>query len=163
MLFVKFSWDPYPAKVYVALPEHSGMLMGIRRSVVPLICFKIVELHLPERVLRQYGIAQGILPECNTNAHLHRSNIMDLVPKNWSDINARHITLWDQRQEYLRQSISVDQENVSLRCLIIYPGFYRSLVVGGIHDMLLLQRSTHPCTYDDYIRKYYLLYEIKYL
>lgn len=112
MLFVKFSWDPYPAMAYATLPEHSGMLVGTWRSAVPLVCFDIVELHLPERVLRQYGMVQGIPPECNTDAHLHRSNRMGPVSKNWSDINARHIALWDQRQEYLRQSISIDQAGV---------------------------------------------------
>ena len=130
MLFVKFCWNPYPTTAYAALSEHSGMLMGTWGSAIPLICFDIVELHLPERVLCQYGMVRyRAFLQCNTDAHLHRSNRIGPVPKNLSDINARHIALRDQRHKYLRQSISIDQAN-SLRRLIIYPGSYRSLIVG---------------------------------
>ena len=137
-------WDLYPATAYAALPKHSGILTGTWRSAVLLICFNIVEVHLLKHILRRYGMVQGIPQECNTNAHLHRSNIMGLVPKNWNDINALHIALWDQRQEYLRQSILIDKANGVSRRLIIYPSSYRSLVVGWLHDMLFLQPSTHP-------------------
>ena len=81
MLFVKFSWNPYPAMAYTALPEHSGMLTGTWRSAVPLICFDIIELHLPEHALHQYSMVQGIPLECNTDSHLHRSNRMGPVPE----------------------------------------------------------------------------------
>ena len=42
---------PLPTEAYAALPQHSRILSGAWRASVPLICFDIVEVHLPERVL----------------------------------------------------------------------------------------------------------------
>ena len=42
------------------------------RSVCPLICYYIVEYHLPNRVMRQFGILQSCPPEyINTSHELH--------------------------------------------------------------------------------------------
>ena len=43
----------YPADAYAAVLEHSGIQSDAWRASVPLICFDIVEVHLPKRVLRQ--------------------------------------------------------------------------------------------------------------
>ncbi|XP_057516734.1 serine/threonine-protein phosphatase 7 long form homolog [Amaranthus tricolor] len=68
----QFLWDPYPAEAYAAVPEHSGIHSGAWRASVPLICFDIVEVHLPERVMHQYGLVQGIPPPCDTEPRLHQ-------------------------------------------------------------------------------------------
>ena len=90
------------------MPQHSGILSGVWRASVPLICFDIVEVHLPERVLRQFGMVQGIPPPCDTEAELHQSSRKGREARNWLDINARHIARWDHRLELLVQGAPID-------------------------------------------------------
>ncbi|XP_057539301.1 serine/threonine-protein phosphatase 7 long form homolog [Amaranthus tricolor] len=103
----QFLWDPYPPEAYAALPQHSGILSGAWRASVPLICFDIVEVHLPERVLRQFGMVQGIPPPCDTEAELHHSR-KGQEPKNWLEVNWRHVARWEHRLELLAQGASID-------------------------------------------------------
>ncbi|XP_021739853.1 serine/threonine-protein phosphatase 7 long form homolog [Chenopodium quinoa] len=48
-------WQPYTEAVMDRLPEICRSDMHIWRSRAPLICFDVVEFHLPDRVLRQFG------------------------------------------------------------------------------------------------------------
>ena len=65
-------------------------------AYVPLILFNIVEVHLPERVLRQYGLVQGIPPPYDTKPELHLISRKNQGTTNWTEINWRHITRWDR-------------------------------------------------------------------
>lgn len=43
------------------------------RSVCPLICFYVIEHHIPSRVMRQFGVLQDVLPDnVDTNKELHK-------------------------------------------------------------------------------------------
>ena len=53
------------------LPAISLVDQEIWRTMSPLICFDIVEWHRPERVLRQFGLQQGIPPSCSIELDLH--------------------------------------------------------------------------------------------
>ncbi|XP_057548033.1 protein MAIN-LIKE 2-like [Amaranthus tricolor] len=46
-------------------------------------------------------ILQGIPPPCDTLADLHHSSRKGREPKNWLEINWRHVARWDQRLELL--------------------------------------------------------------
>ena len=74
---------------------------------MPLICFDIVEVHLPERVLRQYGLVQGIPPPCDTEPQLHQISRKNQGAANWMEINWRHIARWDGRLELLAQGAPI--------------------------------------------------------
>ena len=65
-------------------------------------------MHLPERVLRQFGMVQGIPPPCDTEVELHHSSRKGWEPKNWLEINWRHIARWDHRLELLAQGAPID-------------------------------------------------------
>ena len=75
---------------------------------MPLICFNIVEVHLPERVLRQYGLVQGIPPLCDTKPVLYLILRKNQGTTNWMEINWRQITRWDRRLELLAQGAPID-------------------------------------------------------
>lgn len=69
------TWQPYNrAEVqYMELNEQCMVDAELWRSVCPLICFFVVEYHLPCRVKRQFGIIQEFpLEYHNTNQHLHK-------------------------------------------------------------------------------------------
>ena len=75
---------------------------------MPLICFDIVEVHLPERVLCQYGLVQGILLPFHAELELHLISRKNQGTTNWMEINWRHITRWDRRLELLLQGAPID-------------------------------------------------------
>ena len=106
-------WDPYPADAYAAVPDHSGIQSDAWRASVPLICFDIVQVHLPERVLRQYGLVQGIPPPCDTDAEMHVSTCKGQGTRNWSEINGCHIAHWDQRLKFIAQGAPIDAAGAS--------------------------------------------------
>uniref|UniRef100_A0A2N9J4B1 Aminotransferase-like plant mobile domain-containing protein n=1 Tax=Fagus sylvatica TaxID=28930 RepID=A0A2N9J4B1_FAGSY len=64
-------WEPYTDDVLSSLPEYCRIGQEVWRSVTPLICFQIVEWHLPNRALRQFGMQQDIPQPANTDVKLH--------------------------------------------------------------------------------------------
>ena len=71
------------------------------RSKVPLICFWLVEFHLPDRVLRQFGLKQEQPEDADTNRDLHKIDARGKVDKNWRVEHAVHIQKWNNRSEYV--------------------------------------------------------------
>ncbi|KAI8534531.1 hypothetical protein RHMOL_Rhmol10G0097500 [Rhododendron molle] len=53
-------WQPYPPRVIDALPLYCRVGSDIWLTSLPLICFAIIEMHQPNRVLRQFGMRQPI-------------------------------------------------------------------------------------------------------
>ncbi|XP_057533750.1 serine/threonine-protein phosphatase 7 long form homolog isoform X2 [Amaranthus tricolor] len=66
----QMTWQPYTAAKMDALPHICTSGHEIWRSRCPLICFGIVELHLPYRVMRQFGLEQVIPHACDTQPQL---------------------------------------------------------------------------------------------
>uniref|UniRef100_A0A2N9G5I4 Aminotransferase-like plant mobile domain-containing protein n=1 Tax=Fagus sylvatica TaxID=28930 RepID=A0A2N9G5I4_FAGSY len=71
------------------------------RSVTPLICFQIVEWHLPNRALRQFGMQQDIPQPANTDVKLHDCDLRGKVHENWRQRWRHYISIWDHRREHV--------------------------------------------------------------
>uniref|UniRef100_A0A2N9IAZ4 Aminotransferase-like plant mobile domain-containing protein n=1 Tax=Fagus sylvatica TaxID=28930 RepID=A0A2N9IAZ4_FAGSY len=71
------------------------------RSVTPLICFQIVEWHLPNRALRQFGMQQDIPQPANTDVKLHDCDLRGKVHENWRHRWRHYISIWDHRREHV--------------------------------------------------------------
>ena len=150
-----FRWDPYPAEAYAALPQHSGMMSGMWRVSVPLICFDIVEMHLLERVMRQYGMVYGIPPPCDIEVELHLTSHKGQKPKNWIEINGRHIARWEQRLEVLAQGACSNQHwrrTYHNRLYVVLPLHHTSMDDTTRYPRCRKVRSR--CTYNDRVCKY---------
>jgi len=61
------------------------------RSKIPLICFWLVEFHLPDHVLRQFVLKQEQPEDFDTNRELHKVDVRVKVEKNWRVEHAIHI------------------------------------------------------------------------
>ncbi|RVW50294.1 Serine/threonine-protein phosphatase 7 long form-like [Vitis vinifera] len=72
---------------------------GDLATMSPLICFDIVEWHRPERVLRQFGLQQGIPPSCSIELDLHSVDRRGRHKYDWGAFHAQYITLWGSREE----------------------------------------------------------------
>ena len=68
---------------------------------VPLVCFCIVEHHHPDRVLRQFGLAQERPDNVVYNDRLHRIDLRGKVEKNWMEEHEPYIISWNMRRQQL--------------------------------------------------------------
>ncbi|KAL7002992.1 hypothetical protein U1Q18_052405 [Sarracenia purpurea var. burkii] len=78
-------WRPYGAadEIIMRLPEYcrAGRAVWMARS--PLICIELVEWHLPDRVLRQFGCVQTIPHHPDTDRELHRMTRRGRPGEDW--------------------------------------------------------------------------------
>ena len=61
---------------------------------MPPLHFWVVERHHPERVLRQFGMKQGIPLDVDTSVDLHKITFQGKQDKNWAQEHATHIAKW---------------------------------------------------------------------
>ena len=61
-------------------------------ATVPLVCFHLVEIHTPDRVVRQFGMIQEIPGDVDTDTMLHAIDLRGKVGVDW--MRALHITHW---------------------------------------------------------------------
>uniref|UniRef100_A0A2N9F4Q3 Aminotransferase-like plant mobile domain-containing protein n=1 Tax=Fagus sylvatica TaxID=28930 RepID=A0A2N9F4Q3_FAGSY len=93
--------EPYTDDVLSSLPEYCRIGQEVWRSVTPLICFQIVEWHLPNRALRQFGMQQDIPQPANTDVKLHDCDLRGKVHENWRHRWRHYISIWDHRREHV--------------------------------------------------------------
>ena len=74
-------WQPYEAD-FGYLPEFCVAGRDMWTARVSLVCFCIVERHHPNRVLRQFGLAQEPLDDVMYDDRLHRIDLHGKVEKN---------------------------------------------------------------------------------
>lgn len=88
----QFRWIPFPDDYVKALDPRYLHGSDIWQSVVPLICWEIIELHLPDRVMRQFGLEQLIPADCDTSVTLH--SIKSGGSKLWESYHSSYIDAW---------------------------------------------------------------------
>ncbi|XP_039834539.1 serine/threonine-protein phosphatase 7 long form homolog [Panicum virgatum] len=94
-------WQPYNREEVqnMELSPQCTMDTQYWRSVCPLICYYIVEFHLPNRVMRQFGILQTCPPEhLSTSQELHAiDRRKQRGMKNWEEKHVAHVNAWNLR------------------------------------------------------------------
>ena len=94
------------------------------RSKVPLICFWLVEFHLPDRVLRQFGLKQEQPEDADTNRDLHKIDARGKVDKNWRVEHVGHIRKSNDRSEYVCHAERIEEV---MSCHHPYMVWYRRI------------------------------------
>ncbi|KAL0388776.1 UNVERIFIED_CONTAM: Serine/threonine-protein phosphatase 7 long form [Sesamum radiatum] len=92
-----------------ALQLVQGILTQLWRSICPLIFYAIVEMHHPERVLRQFGMMQNIPDQPDTrDMSLHKITRSNRTGTYWVLQHILYITRWQRRYDTViqRQPIS---------------------------------------------------------
>ncbi|KAL0359808.1 UNVERIFIED_CONTAM: protein MAINTENANCE OF MERISTEMS [Sesamum angustifolium] len=73
MQYDHFIWQPYDMELNVIMAYAGDFNPQLWRSICPLIFYAIVEMHHPERVLRQFGMMQNIPDQPDTqDMSLHK-------------------------------------------------------------------------------------------
>ena len=94
-------WQPYSEELLGQLPHYCTVGRLIWPARVPLICFNVVEWHLPDRVMRQFGFHQGVPENFDTSRELHRFEFRTAT--NWTTKHRCYIDIWNQRYGRLIQ------------------------------------------------------------
>ena len=92
--------------------------INVWRSKVPLICFWLVEFHLPDRVLQQFGLNQEQPEDVDID---HKIDVRGKVEKNWRVEHAVHIQKWNDRSKYVYHAMRIeggDVESSSMHGLV---------------------------------------------
>ncbi len=76
---------------------------------LPLTCTNIVEMHCPDRVLRQFGMQQPILELVDTNVSLHKIDLRGNVHKDYASFHDTYIDWWNNQLQHVitRDSLSL--------------------------------------------------------
>ncbi|XP_065628827.1 serine/threonine-protein phosphatase 7 long form homolog [Quercus suber] len=96
MLPSQVVWQPYEAE-FDHLPPWCVAGRAVWTAKVPLVCFHLIEKHTPERVVRQFGMIQGIPPSIDTDTVLHKIDLRGKVGVDWMRRHAVHIVHWRNR------------------------------------------------------------------
>ncbi|CAM0876388.1 unnamed protein product [Alopecurus aequalis] len=90
----QITWDPYKPSLISGLPALCTHGSAIWRSKTPLICFQIVEMHVPDRVLLQFGMIQHIPDPV---VAVERVTMQGKTDEDWSTYHEKYIKQWDNR------------------------------------------------------------------
>lgn len=126
-------WEPYSHDVLQLLPPICTEGVAIWRARVPLICFEIVEMHVPDRVLRQFGLAQHI-PDAIVP--IARRDRQGRPRANWALEHACFAVQWNQRADHIQ-----DQRHPATQ-VDEYIYWY-----WGITRRWIITRADPPITY----------------
>ena len=105
---LQVKWEPHGNDLSHLPPSFRIEESNVWRSTVPLICFWLVEFHLLDRVLQQFGLKQEQPRDANTNRDLHKIDVRGKVEKNWSVEHAVHIQKWNDRNEYVCNALRME-------------------------------------------------------
>ncbi|KAJ0030831.1 hypothetical protein Pint_14549 [Pistacia integerrima] len=92
-------WQPYTSELLVSPTDVCVRDQHVWRTIAPLICFDIVEWHCPDRVLRQFGLKQGIPVQCDTEVKIHAIDRRGRHHCNWKAYHQQYIKLWASREK----------------------------------------------------------------
>ncbi|GFZ11319.1 hypothetical protein Acr_22g0007170 [Actinidia rufa] len=85
----------------MSFPDYCRVASDIWVSRSPLVCFEVVEWHLPDRVCRQFGLRQIIPVAANTSPELHGIDMRGRARTDWTQLHGEYIDHWHHRREYL--------------------------------------------------------------
>lgn len=104
--YFQIVWEPYTEEILENLPYYCTAESNIWTAKVPLICFHIIEWHLPDRVMRQFGGTQGIPSICNTEVDLHKIDLRNKTDAGWQRRHKKYVRLWRHRHESVIEVIN---------------------------------------------------------
>ncbi|KAK4404328.1 protein MAINTENANCE OF MERISTEMS [Sesamum angolense] len=100
MQYDQFIWPPYDMESNVIMAYAGDFNPQLWRSICPLIFYVIVEMHHPERVLRQFGMMQNIPDQPDTrDMSLHKITRSNRTGTDWVLQHILYITRWQRRYD----------------------------------------------------------------
>ncbi|OAY81852.1 Serine/threonine-protein phosphatase [Ananas comosus] len=111
---------PYTEDVLIGLAAFCLEGSAIWCSRTSLICFHIVELHLPDKVLRQFGLLQHIPKPVEA---IQRITSQGRSGEDWAAFHATYIQRWADRLEHIVEK-SPFVDSYPIRATSVYMQWY---------------------------------------
>ncbi|KAL0336160.1 UNVERIFIED_CONTAM: Serine/threonine-protein phosphatase 7 long form [Sesamum radiatum] len=130
MQYDQFIWQPYDMESNVIMAYAGDFNPQLWRSICPLIFYAIVEMHHPERVLRQFGMMQNIPDQPDTrDMSLHKITRSNRTGTDWVLQHILYITRWQRRYDTVIQRQPISNRR------------YRSRILGMVNTLQTLFQS----------------------
>ncbi|MQL72879.1 hypothetical protein Taro_005208 [Colocasia esculenta] len=113
-------WEPYTFDILQILPAVSRQASHLWLSRVPLLSFSIVEMHVPDRVLRQFGRVHHIPGPVDALDRVTRKGRGHI---DWARYFTHFVQMWHCRTDYI---IPPDEETVGIG-RVEYMSWYWSI------------------------------------
>ncbi|KAK4739038.1 hypothetical protein R3W88_002735 [Solanum pinnatisectum] len=98
---LKFICEPYSDDLIESLPDYCRIGRDIWRVRAPIFCWDVIEVHLLDRVMRQFGLKQTIPTSFLFDAtHFHHDR-RGRPNTNWKIEHAQWLPFWNQRLQYI--------------------------------------------------------------
>ena len=100
-------WQPYEDEYENLLPWCVAG-RAVWTAMVPLVCFHLVEIHTPDRVVRQFGMIQEISRDVDIDTVLHAIDLRGKVSVDWMRKHAMLIVEWGNRLQRRCEAVLSD-------------------------------------------------------
>ncbi|XP_073133494.1 serine/threonine-protein phosphatase 7 long form homolog [Henckelia pumila] len=130
----QFKWKVYEMEspeLNMYLERNKNLLCW---SACLLINFDIVEMHRPERCLRQFGMRQGILPPATNYDNFHKLTRQERPDFDWDAFQKQFVDMWTDRYNFVicGEFIISGTPDTTLE----YTGWYRRISHIFVSPML---------------------------
>ncbi|XP_049349512.1 serine/threonine-protein phosphatase 7 long form homolog [Solanum verrucosum] len=92
--------EPYSDDLIESLPPYCHAGRNIWRVRVSIFCWDVVEVHLPDRVMRQFGLQQAIPTSFPFDSNHFRHDRRERPNANWELEHAQWLSFWNQCLQY---------------------------------------------------------------
>ncbi|KAL5134786.1 Serine/threonine-protein phosphatase 7 long form [Glycine soja] len=172
----EFVWEPYPSTVMSFLPPVCLVGSLAWYTVVPLICFQVIEWHQPDRVLRQFGMQQPVPESPSQPLNIHGITLKAKHDENWGQLFAPMIQQWNNRHAFRVDAYPRQEGLLSFNSdymvwyrrktkMFVDPENAKTATLGEVAEALQYKVSPQgrkTCTFDDlvpYVEKITILSE----
>ncbi|KAK4718392.1 hypothetical protein R3W88_016730 [Solanum pinnatisectum] len=98
---LKFIWEPYSDELIESIPDYCRIGRDIWCVRAPIFYWDVVEVHLPDQVMRQFGLKQMIPTSfLFDSTHFHHDR-QGRPNTNWELEHAQWSPFWNQRLQYI--------------------------------------------------------------
>ncbi|KAI8021447.1 hypothetical protein LOK49_LG03G00523, partial [Camellia lanceoleosa] len=124
MMEGEFIWEPYGTEddIMTSFPSYCTVGRDIWMAQVPLICFDIIEWHLPDRVLRQFGQVQSVPDRFDAHLAMHFRDRRGKMAIDWAKEYQTFIGEWNNRRNTI---VHAERRNEVLTSLDPYMLWFR--------------------------------------
>ncbi|KAM0874391.1 hypothetical protein ACQ4PT_037466 [Festuca glaucescens] len=131
----QLKWEPYMLIESSSLPPLCTKDADLWITQAPLIIFPIVEMYLPERVMRQFGLRQCIPPPFRpTLQTLHRISRRGREREDWEETHHEYIQEWEARRHRIFREAEQYDLSTYDEYLQWYSGATRRYLVPSTSD-----------------------------
>ncbi|KAL0308311.1 UNVERIFIED_CONTAM: Cadmium/zinc-transporting ATPase HMA2 [Sesamum radiatum] len=137
-----FYWQPYDMESNVIMAYAGDFNPQLWRSICPLIFYAIVEMHHPERVLRQFGMMQNIPDQPDTrDMSLHKITRSNRTGTDWVLQHILYITRCKDDMTRSYKDNPFPTEEIQIEDIGNDVEGYRQLVAQLEHEVQIIAEA----------------------